>query len=194
MRTHDEKLMESSYKKIYVKENTQPVAHEPLLIWLAKRIGTNVPQDYSHRNLLLRLLKNLISNEQKRKKEKKAPIPVSTAQVTISPDSFPKSSTAPTLSKESVEEQVWRLIKDSVSPEEMARIEPQEIQDTTKSEYSDMDMEESTLDLISRIHNLLVNQYKLKGYETQPIMELVTQIAQQSRKEAQFEKNPFADK
>lgn len=194
MRTHDEKLMESSYKKIYVKENLQTVAHEPLLIWLAKRIGTNVPQDYGHRNLLLRLLKNLISNEQKRKKDKKAPIPISTAQVAISPDSFPQSSTAPTLSKESMEEKVWKLIKDSVSPEEMARIEPQEIEGTTKSEYSDMDMEENTLDLISRIHNLLVNQYKLKGYETQPIMELVTQVAQQARKESQTEKNPFSER
>jgi hypothetical protein len=184
MRTHDEKLMESSYKKIYVKENTQLSTDEPLLIWLAKRVGRNVPQDYNHRNLLLRLLKNLISNEQKRKKSKQAPIPVSTASVPITPDSFPKSATAPVLSKESMEEKVWNLIKDSVSPEEMARIEPQEMEGTTKSELSDTNTSYSTSDLISQIFQTLIKKHGMRAYETKDVMDLVMELSRTARQDA----------
>ena len=175
--------MESSYKKVYVKENTQLSSDEPLLIWLAKRVGRNVPQDYNHRNLLLRLLKNLISNEQKRKKSKQAPIPISTASVSITPDSFPKSATAPVLSKESMEEKVWNLIKDSVSPEEMARIEPQEMEGTTKSELSDTDTSYNTRDLISQIIQTLTQKHGMKAYETTEIMDLVMELSKVARKE-----------
>lgn len=176
--------MESSYKKIYVKENTQLSTDEPLLIWLAKRVGRNVPQDYNHRNLLLRLLKNLISNEQKRKKSKQAPIPVSTASVPITPDSFPKSATAPVLSKESMEEKVWNLIKDSVSPEEMARIEPQEMEGTTKSELSDTNTSYSTSDLISQIFQTLIKKHGMRAYETKDVMDLVMELSRTARQDA----------
>lgn len=116
MRTHDEKLMESFYRRVYVKENVSNI-QEPILIWLTKRIGSNAQQDNEYRPLLLKLLKKLISKEQKRKISKSSPTPtgiplkVSTAQVPITPDSFPKSG----VKTESFE----HLLKESLTPEEI---------------------------------------------------------------------------
>lgn len=119
MRTHDEKLMEGAYRRIYVKENVSNI-QEPILIWLTKRIGSNAAQDNEYRPLLLKLLKKLISKEQKRKVSKSAPAPtgiplkISTAQVPITPDSFPKSG----VKAESFE----TLLKESLSPEELEEL------------------------------------------------------------------------
>ena len=116
MRTHDEKLMESFYRRIYVKENISNI-QEPILIWLTKRIGSNAPQDNEYRPLLLKLLKKLISKEQKRKIKKPSltmpaniPAKFSTAQVPITPDSFPKTA----IKAESFE----HLLKESLTPKE----------------------------------------------------------------------------
>jgi hypothetical protein len=91
VRTHDEKKIE----QIYLKENIE----KPLYMWLSERLGKNLPQDEPQRPLLLKLLKNLIKDEQsalkgRKKVMPKMPLtrPVSTASVDISPDSFPKSS------------------------------------------------------------------------------------------------------
>jgi hypothetical protein len=120
MRTHDEKLMEGAYRKIYVKENVSSI-QEPILIWLTKRIGSNAQQDNEYRPLLLKLLKKLISKEQKRKVSKNSspvaagiPVKISTAQVPITPDSFPKAS----LKKESFE----NLLKESLTPDELEEL------------------------------------------------------------------------
>ena len=120
MRTHDEKLMESFYRRIYVKENVSNI-QEPILIWLTKRIGSNAQQDNEYRPLLLKLLKKLISKEQKRKVSKSSPttsasIPakISTAQVPITPDSFPKAA----IKAESFE----HLLKESLSTEELEEL------------------------------------------------------------------------
>ena len=119
MRTHDEKLMESFYRRIYVKENVSNI-QEPILIWLTKRIGSNAAQDNEYRPLLLKLLKKLISKEQKRKVSKNAPanagvpIKISTAQVPITPDSFPKAA----IKAESFE----HLLKESLSIEELEEL------------------------------------------------------------------------
>ena len=119
MRTHDEKLMESFYRRVYVKENISNI-QEPILIWLTKRIGSNAAQDNEYRPLLLKLLKKLISKEQKRKVSKTAPvnagvpIKISTAQVPITPDSFPKAA----LKAESFE----HLLKESLSTEELEEL------------------------------------------------------------------------
>jgi hypothetical protein len=116
MRTHDEKLMESFYRRVYVKENVSNI-QEPILIWLTKRIGSNAAQDNEYRPLLLKLLKKLISKEQKRKISKTAPVnagtplKISTAQVPITPDSFPKSA----IKAESFE----YLLKESLTAEEI---------------------------------------------------------------------------
>jgi hypothetical protein len=177
MRTHDEKLMESSYKKVYVKENHTTLAHEPLLIWLAKRVGSNVPQDYSHRNLLLRLLKNLISNEQKRKKSKTPIAPISTAQVAITPDSFPSNSTVPQLKKESVEEEAWKLLKDAVTPEELAEVETPK-----NSEQSEIIYKSS--EVISKIFQTLIEKHGMKAYETKDVMDLVMDLYRATYREA----------
>lgn len=95
MRTHDEKKMETSYQEVYIKENAT-ASDKPLILWLSERIGKNLASDEPNRPHLLKLLKNLISAEQKRKRGKvqaKPSMPVSTAEVSINPDSFPKSST-----------------------------------------------------------------------------------------------------
>lgn len=119
MRTHDEKLMEGAYRKIYVKENVSNI-QEPILIWLTKRIGSNAPQDNEYRPLLLKLLKKLISKEQKRKVSKTTPVnagvplKISTAQVPITPDSFPKSG----VKTESFE----HLLKESLTAEELEEL------------------------------------------------------------------------
>lgn len=94
MRTHDEKLIE----QVYLNENVE----KPLYMWLSERLGKNLPQDEWQRPLLLKLLKNLIKDEQNALKGRKkklptsitAPLnrPVSTASVDISPSSFPKNS------------------------------------------------------------------------------------------------------
>lgn len=91
MRTHDEKLIE----QIYLKENVE----KPLYMWLSERLGKNLPEDEWQRPLLLKLLKNLIKDEQNALKGRKKVLPkmpltkpMSTAMVDISPDSFPKSS------------------------------------------------------------------------------------------------------
>lgn len=94
MRTHDEKKMEASYKGVYIQENVVS-PDKPLILWLSERLGRDLAIDEYQRPLLLKLLKKLISDEQKRKTGKKpaAPsLPISTAQVSISPDSFPKNS------------------------------------------------------------------------------------------------------
>lgn len=94
MRTCDEKKMETSYKKVYVQENVTP-SDKPLILWLSERLGRDLAIDEYQRPLLLKLLKKLISDEQKRKTGKrpvKPALPISTAQVSISPDSFPKNS------------------------------------------------------------------------------------------------------
>lgn len=91
MRTHDEKLIE----QIYLKENVE----KPLYMWLSERLGKNLPEDEWQRPLLLKLLKNLIKDEQNALKGRKKVLPkmpltrpTSTANVDITPDSFPKSS------------------------------------------------------------------------------------------------------
>jgi hypothetical protein len=86
--------------KTYLKENTS--TEKPLYIWLSERLGKNLPMDEFQRPLLLKLLKTLIKDEQHALKGKKkklsssitAPLnrPVSTANVDISPSSFPANS------------------------------------------------------------------------------------------------------
>jgi len=91
VRTHDEKLIE----QIYLKENVE----KPLYMWLSERLGKNLPEDEEQRPYLLKLLKNLIKDEERSLKGRKKTMPkipltkpMSTATVDISPDSFPKSS------------------------------------------------------------------------------------------------------
>jgi len=93
MRTRDEKIIE----EIYIKENVE----KPLYMWLSERLGKNLAEDEWQRPYLLKLLKTLIKDEEKglkgrKKLMPKMPLtrPVSTASVDISPESFPKNSTA----------------------------------------------------------------------------------------------------
>ncbi len=98
MRTRDEKIIE----EIYIKENIE----KPLYMWLSERLGKNLAEDEWQRPYLLKLLKTLIRDEEKGMKGRKKTMPkmpltksMSTANVDITPDSFPKNST--TIPKES---------------------------------------------------------------------------------------------
>lgn len=96
MRTREDHFI----SKTYLKENVN--GEKPLYIWLSERLGKNLPIDEYQRPLLLKLLKTLIKDEQNALKGKKkklptsvtAPLkrPVSTANVDISPSSFPTNS------------------------------------------------------------------------------------------------------
>jgi hypothetical protein len=97
MRTREDYFI----SKTYLKENA--TAEKPLYIWLSERLGKNLPIDEYQRPLLLKLLKTLIKDEQSALKGKKKKLPtsvttplnnkpISTANVDISPSSFPPNS------------------------------------------------------------------------------------------------------
>lgn len=132
----DDKKIESSYKGVYIKENASPM-EKPLILWLSERIGKNLPADETNRPQLLKLLKNLISAEQKLKRKKKEPTinrPISTAQVSISPDSFPKNS-SPVRESKSLKDAYTKVYL----KEETEEFDPLELNEEIKNLLSELD-------------------------------------------------------